>query len=201
MGRSKHCSIFTLIGHKNGKKHTWMSYELKNKSFDEQKEFAAMALGALPIQCFNIDRNGLGMDFAEWAEKKFPTKAHGVNFTNETKEVMANTVYLSHERKEYIHPMNRKLHADIHCIRKTLTSMKYNKYDGSTKDSHADRFWSMALATVGIDEGGKRESRFYKEYRDKKKGVSTEKKVNTGNPELDALIRRGRRHGRSKRIT
>ncbi len=197
MGRTKDASIFTLIGFKDGKKHVWMSYELKNKKFDEQKKFAELAMSSLPIRQFLIDRNGLGMDFAEWAETKFPTRAHGVNFTNETKEDMANKVYLGCERREYVFPMNRKLHADIHCIRKTTTAMKYNRYDGSTKDSHADRFWSLALATVSIEDEAGRKSRFYEGYR-KSKGIETVKKekVNTGSPELDRLIRRNRKRSR-----
>ncbi len=197
MGRTKDASIFTLIGFKDGKKHVWMSYELKNKKFDEQKKFAELAMSSLPIRQFLIDRNGLGMDFAEWAETKFPTRAHGVNFTNETKEDMANKVYLGCERREFVFPMNRKLHADIHCIRKTTTAMKYNRYDGSTKDSHADRFWSLALATVSIEDEAGRKSRFYEGYR-KSKGIETVKKekVNTGSPELDRLIRRNRKRSR-----
>lgn len=198
MGRTKDASIFTLIGKKGDKLHTWMSYELKNKSFDEQKEFASLALSSLPIHNFNIDRNGLGMDFAEWAEKKFPTIAHGVNFTNETKEVMANAVYLAHERQNYVHPMNRKLHADIHCIRKTQTAMKYNKYDGSTKDSHADRFWSLALATVGVSDADAGKSKFYESY--KKRPLTAkpvDKQIDTGNPDLDRIMKQIRRQNRA----
>ena len=195
MGRTKDSSIFTLIGHINGKKHVWMSYELKNTPFDEQKAFASLALSSLPIRKFLIDRNGLGMDFAEWAEKKFPMVAHGIQFTNESKEDMANKVYLSCERIDYVFPMNHRLHADIHCIRKTLTAMKYNKYDGSTKDSHADRFWSLALATVGIDDSSGI-SRFYQQYKAKKEMPGNAKKVNTGNAMLDRAIRIGRRASR-----
>jgi len=199
MGRTKDASVFTLIGYKDGKFHVWMSYELKNTPFDEQKEFASLALSSLPIQQFLIDKNGLGMDFAEWAEKKFPTIAHGVQFTNETKEVMANKVYLGCERREYVFPMNKKLHADIHCIRKTLTAMKFNKYDGSTKDSHADRFWSLALATMGITTENSNISQFYSQYRKNKGETKKSVRISTGNPELDRIkrmVRRGNRHGR-----
>ena len=196
MGRTKDSSIFTLIGYRNGKKHVWMSYELNNTPFDEQKEFASLALSSLPIRQFLIDRNGLGMDFAEWAEKKFPMVAHGVQFTNESKEDMANKVYLNCERKTYIFPMNRRLHADIYCIRKTLTAMKYNKYDGSTKDSHADRFWSLALATVGIEDEAGNKSRFYSEVSKRKDTKVKPKKASTGNVELDRIINKGRRRSR-----
>jgi phage FluMu gp28-like protein len=201
MGRTKDASVFTLVGHLNGKKHVWMSYDLKNTPFDEQKAFAENAMESLPIRRFMIDRNGLGMDFAEWAEKKWPTKAMGVAFTNESKEDMANKVYLSCERMEYVFPMNRKLHADIHCIRKTLTITKHNKYDGSTKDSHADKFWSLALATIGIEDTEKRVSQFYKGYR-KTKGstvVVEQQQVSkniASSPELaqiQRMVRRGRR--------
>jgi phage FluMu gp28-like protein len=185
MGRTKDASIFTLIARKGDKYRILMSYELRNKKFDEQKAFAKLALSSLPIHCFNIDRNGLGMDFAEWAETHFPLIAHGVNFTNETKEEMANAVYLATERQQYIFPMNQKLHADIHSIRKTVTAMKYNRYDGRTKDSHADRFWSLALATVGIDDSMPKEN-FYAQYQKKKERSTTKK---SGTPELEQLNR------------
>jgi len=197
MGRTKDASVFTLIGVKDGKKHIWMSYDLKNTPFDEQREFVTLALNSLPIRQFLIDRNGLGMEFAEWAEKKFPLVAHGVQFTNESKEDMANKVYLGCERREYVFPMNRRLHADIHSIRKTLTAMKYSKYDGSTKDSHADKFWSLALATVGIEDSEGRKSRFYEGYKKQKTNIVTKrKKANTGNAELDRMINAGRRRNR-----
>lgn len=201
MGRTKDSSIFTILGSKNGKYHLWMSYELKNKSFDEQKEFVSLALSSLPIHRFLIDSTGLGIDFGEWAEKKFPTIAEGVVFTNEKKEIMANKVYLSCERREYVFPNNKYLQADIHSIRKTKTAMRHSRYDGSTKDSHADRFWSLALATVGIDDKSQAQSRFYKGYRKSKENdiIKPEPKVNTGNPELDRLIRRNRRRSRHDR--
>lgn len=192
MGRTKDASIFTLIGYKDGKYRVWMSYRLKNKKFKEQKAFAELALSSLPIRKFLIDRNGLGMDFAEWAEEKFPTVAHGVNFTNESKEDMANKVYLACENREYVFPMNRSLHADIHCIRKTLTDMKFNKYDGSTRDSHADRFWSLALATMGVVREGSKESRFYSQRREQK-GTERKTRTSTGNKDLDRIIRTARR--------
>jgi len=207
MGRTKDASIFTVVGYIDGKKHVWMSYELKNVKFKDQKAFALKALKMLPIRKFLIDRNGLGMEFAEWAEEKFPTVAHGVNFTNESKEDMANKVYLCCENLEYVFPMNKHLHADIHCIRKTTTAMKFNRYDGSTRDSHADRFWSLALATIGITEEESTVSRFYSQQR-KKKGIITDvtdaqktKELIKTNPELAQFmkqIKRGNRRGRNR---
>lgn len=208
MGRKKDASIFTLIGYfpDTGRKHVWMSYELKNKTFDQQKEFAAHALNSLPIRKFLVDKTGLGMDFGEWAETRYPTIAEGVVFTNEVKEVMANKIYLAFEREEMVLPMCHALHADIHCIRKTVTATKHNRYDGSTKDSHADRFWSLCLANLGIIESETGKSQFYQQYQKRRESekmpeVKVQKKT-TGNRDLDALIRRGeaaaRRHRRLK---
>jgi phage FluMu gp28-like protein len=202
MGRKKDASIFTLIGVKGDKKHVWMSYELKNVKFDEQRKFAKLALSSLPIRRFYIDASGLGMDFAEWAEDEFPTIAHGVQFTNETKEIMANQTYLCFDRREYVLPMDKPLHADIYSIRRTTTAMKYNRYEGSTKDSHADRFWSLALGTIAIQEDSNSGSKFYQGYR-RAKGKSDPKAPrkkfeSTGNPELDRLRRQIRRQQRGR---
>lgn len=200
MGRKKDASIFTLIGIIGPKKHVWMSYELRNVPFDEQREFASLALSSLPIQRFYIDASGLGIEFAEWAEKKFPTVAHGVDFTNETKEIMANQAYLSFDRGEYVLPMDKQLHADIYSIRRTTTAMKFNRYEGSTKDSHADRFWSLALGTIAIQEDASGASRFYSGFRRSKEATKQEVKkiVSSGNPELDNLRRKIRRQRRGK---
>jgi phage FluMu gp28-like protein len=191
IGRTKDSSIFTLIGSLNGKKHIWMTYELKKTDFDKQRAFVELAMDSLPIRVLNIDQTGLGREFAEWAEKRFPTRAYGCTFTNESKEDMANAMYLGFERKEFILPMNPKLHADIHCIRRTMTQMKHNKYDGSTKDSHADRFWSMALANIAVSDSVQAKSRFYEERKQMQTG--TRKTGSTGNKQLDLIIRRGRR--------
>ncbi|MDC7221620.1 MAG: hypothetical protein PQJ59_16920 [Spirochaetales bacterium] len=199
MGRTKDSSIFTLLGLKDGKRYEWMCYELKNTSFDEQREFVRMAMGSLPIRRLLIDSTGLGMEFGEWAEKQFPTRATGVHFTNETKEDMANKVYLACERKQYSFPMNRKLHADIHCIRKTMTATKHSRYDGSTKDSHADRFWSLALAELGINDTITDKSRFYSQYTKTKSTTEKIKKASTGNPELDRMLNRMRRRNARER--
>lgn len=202
MGRHKHASILTIIGHIGAKKKVWMTYEMRNKTFDEQKEMAKLVLASLPIRRFLIDKNGLGMDFAEWAEKTFPTIAFGVEFSNASKEDMANKMYLGFERQEFVLPMNKYLHADIHCIKKTVTAMKYNRYDGSTKDSHADRFWSMALANVAIEESAAGTSRFYSSLQKGRGGEELKNrestKKTTGNSQLDAIIKRGQRSRRNR---
>jgi phage FluMu gp28-like protein len=198
IGRTKDSTIITLIGHRpdQNKKYVWMSYELKNKEFDYQKDVISSMMSELPIRKLLLDKNGLGRDLSEWAEKSFPQKAEGMDFTNESKEDMANKMYLGFERKEFVLPMNQKLHADIHCIRKTLTSTKHNRYDGNTKDSHADRFWSMALANMGILDYQTNESGFYSQYAKRKAGGNPVERKTTGNVQLDALIRRGRRYGK-----
>jgi len=190
IGRTKDSSIFTLIGEKDGIKKVWMVYELNKTSFDDQRDFIELAMSSLPIKKLKIDKTGLGQEFAEWAEKKFPMRAFGCTFTNEYKEELANSMYLGFERLQFILPMNAKLHADIHCIRRTMTASKHIRYDGSTKDSHADRFWSMALANDCISDSIIRQSRFYTEFKQTKK---EQKKISTGNSQLDRLIRRGRR--------
>lgn len=202
MGRTKDASIFTLMGIIRGqnviKKHVWMSYELKNKSFDEQKAFAENAMNLLPVHRFLIDKTGLGMDFGEWAEKKWPRVAEGIFFTSESKEKMALKMYLGFENKEFELPMDQKLHADIHCIRQTVTLSKHIRYDGSTKDSHADRFWSMALANLGVIDTMDNRSRFYKDRRDRntRGNKQLSGKPHTGSPELNKFLRAAQRNTR-----
>ena len=61
---------------------------LDNCDFDSQ-EAVLNKFMTLPISKMYLDRNGLGIQLAENAEKKFPSKAEGFDFTNSSKELLA----------------------------------------------------------------------------------------------------------------
>ena len=94
-----------------------------------------------------IDETGIGMQLAEELAKKWGEfKVLRVYFTNKAKEELASRVKAVFEDKIISIPPDKDLIEDLHSVKKTLTPAGNVRYEGETQDSHADRFWSLALA-------------------------------------------------------
>jgi len=94
-----------------------------------------------------IDETGLGMQIAEELSRKWgEIKILRVYFTNKVKEELASRTKAVFEDKLISIPADKDLIEDLHSVKKTLTPAGNIRYEGETADSHADRFWSLALA-------------------------------------------------------
>lgn len=98
-----------------------------------------------------IDETGLGNMLAEELERKFPSKVIKVNFSAKTKEEMASRLKTKFQDRNIRIPVDKNLREDLHSVKKSLTPSGNVKIEGSTSDSHADRFWSLALAVQSAD--------------------------------------------------
>jgi phage FluMu gp28-like protein len=94
-----------------------------------------------------IDETGIGMQISEELVKKWgDVKVIPVYFTNKMKDELASRVKAVFQDKIISIPPDRDLIEDLHSVKKTLTKAGNIRYEGETEDSHADRFWSLALA-------------------------------------------------------
>ncbi|MDQ7081758.1 MAG: hypothetical protein Q9N34_01255 [Aquificota bacterium] len=94
-----------------------------------------------------IDETGIGMQMAEELAKKWgELKVLRVYFTAKVKEELAGRLRTKFEDRTISIPPDRELIEDLHSVKKTLTPSGNIKIEGQTADSHADRFWSLALA-------------------------------------------------------
>ncbi len=94
-----------------------------------------------------IDETGIGMQMAEELQKKWgETKVLRVYFTARTKEELAERLKAKFRDKLIRVPADEDLREDLHSVQKTITPAGNIRYEGSTENSHADRFWSLALA-------------------------------------------------------
>jgi len=94
-----------------------------------------------------IDETGIGMQISEELVKKWgDIKVIPVYFTNKMKDELASRIKAVFEDKMISIPPDKDLIEDLHSVKKTLTQAGNIKYEGETEDSHADRFWSLALA-------------------------------------------------------
>jgi phage FluMu gp28-like protein len=94
-----------------------------------------------------IDASGIGAQFAEEAGERFGERAEPVTFTGPVKEDLAVTLRRRFEDRTLRIPPDRTIRADLHSVRKAVTSAGNIRFDAErTEDSHADRFWALALA-------------------------------------------------------
>jgi phage FluMu gp28-like protein len=94
-----------------------------------------------------IDETGIGMQLAEELSKKWgELKVQRVYFTAKAKEELASRMKAVFEDKIISITPDKDLIEDLHSVKKTLTPAGNIRYEGETQDSHADRFWSLALA-------------------------------------------------------
>jgi len=117
---------------------------LKNKTFKEQ--FSIINHYAGLSRKIAIDETGIGMQLAEELKEKHGSKVIPVYFTAKTKEELSEKLRIKFQDRLIRVPDDADLREDLHSVRKTLTPSGNVKIEGGTKDSHADRFWSLALA-------------------------------------------------------
>lgn len=114
--------------------------------FKEQEQAVRDVLERLPIGRLSIDKTGLGMHLAENLSREFP-QVIGDSFTTDRKEVLCNDFKILLQRKAITLPSDRELIAQIHSIRRRVTSTGKAKFESeSTGKGHADRYWACALA-------------------------------------------------------
>jgi len=123
---------------------------LKDMRFSEQ--FQILDHFASFARKVAIDETGIGMQMAEELEKKWGEKVIPVYFTAKVKEELAQALRIKFQDKLIKIPEDVQLREDLHSVRKTLTESGNIKIEGSTKDSHADRFWAIALAVYAASK-------------------------------------------------
>lgn len=125
---------------------------LSNCDFDSQKAVMSKMFKTLPVTKGFIDQNGLGRNLAEDMEKKFPAKAEGVNFTNESKKLWATDMKMHFQKQRVPIPVHKDLSYQIHSIKKIISPSKNLIFDTVRNEKHhADKFWALALAIAAAN--------------------------------------------------
>lgn len=153
IGRTRHATEFGAVG-----KGTTDALPLRimlslyNCDFDSQ-EAVLNKFMTLPIAKMLQDRNGLGIQLSENAEKRFSTKFEGVDFTNPSKELWATNAKMLFQKGYPQIPVHRDLAYQIHSIKKKVTAAKNNVFDTERNEKHhADKFWMLALALTAAHQ-------------------------------------------------
>jgi phage FluMu gp28-like protein len=125
--------------------HDRLRIELKNQPFKEIRKnlYPILALPQLRRCC--IDNTGNGIETAEEAQKRFGSKVEPITFSLPVKERLAFLLHRQFEDHALRIPIDDKLRADLHGIKKDTTANGRIRFIGDTDDSHCDRFWAKAL--------------------------------------------------------
>jgi phage FluMu gp28-like protein len=119
--------------------------ELLDQPFSEIRRNLYPLLELPQVQRCCIDNSGNGIETTEEAQKRFGPKVEAVNFSIQVKERLAFPLRHQFEDLALRIPVDDKLRADLHAIKKETTAAGNVRFIGDTDDSHCDRFWAKAL--------------------------------------------------------
>jgi len=125
---------------------------MQRATFSEQeKEVDRIFRQYRPVRLC-MDQTGMGEKFVEDLQKKYGSSVEGVLFTSSVKVDLANTTRRKFEDRLIRIPVDRDIRDDIHSVKKITTSAGNIRFDVErTENSHADRFWALALAIHAAD--------------------------------------------------
>src|SRR3990172_6468557 len=97
-----------------------------------------------------IDASGVGMAMAEAAQEDFgASRVEAVTFTPNVKDRLATGLKRRVEERTIRVPVDEAIRNDLHSVRWDVTAGGSGRFvvaASAACDSHADRFWALALA-------------------------------------------------------
>lgn len=152
VGRAVDRTVFWLIEDVGGVKMTRQVITMQNETFDAQEAVFYELMDTLPIRRCCPDATGIGRQFAERGQQRYGHRVEPVTFTASWKEDAAYKLKAAMEDRSIRIPDDKVIFSDFRSMRKTVTSAGNIRFEGErTKDGHADRFWSCALANHAAD--------------------------------------------------
>lgn len=156
IARKKHLSVIIVLEKVGSFYMVRMIYVLEKMKFRDQKTRLYEILRHPRMRRACIDATGIGMQLAEDAQLDFGRfRVEPVTFTGPVKEDMAYRLYRAMEDVSLLVPNDYKLREDLHSVRKVTTAagnIRFDVHASEKLDSHADRFWSLALGLHAAQE-------------------------------------------------
>jgi phage FluMu gp28-like protein len=150
IGRKKDLTVIWVLEKLGRVKYTRKIVILERTPFRLQREALYLILAHPNMRRACIDNTGIGMQLAEEAQEKFGRfLVEEVTFTGPVKESMAYAVRTEFEDRGITIPPDAKVREDLHSVKKITTAAGNIRFDVAAEektDSHADRFWALALA-------------------------------------------------------
>lgn len=118
----------------------------RGSGWDDQETWVAETLAK--CQRIALDATGMGNQFAERLVNRFGSRIDPIEFTVQSKEMLASGLKLAMERRKLrLRADDAELRRDVLSLRRNITSHGNVTYEAArTKEGHADRAWALALA-------------------------------------------------------
>ncbi len=152
IGRRKDLTVISVLEEVGDVFYLRKLEVLKKLPFSEQ--FRIIDHIASYARRIAVDETGIGMQLAEELRRKHGSKVIPVYFTARAKEELAEKLKAKFQDRLIRVPPDRDLREDLHSVRRSITASGNVRYEGSSSDSHADRFWSLALAVHAATQRG-----------------------------------------------
>ncbi|MBW7863084.1 MAG: terminase [Candidatus Hydrogenedentes bacterium] len=126
--------------------------ELQNVKFSDQMAELARVMRQYRVVCAAIDQTGMGEKFVEDAKDLFgKERVAGILFTGPAKLNMATALKEAMEDRKLLIPVSVELRGDLHSVKRVQGASGAPRLVADRSEvegSHADRFWSLALAVL-----------------------------------------------------
>lgn len=148
VGREHDLTVFWLLEMNNEIAYTRKVLALQGQPFSEQERVLSLFFQLPKLRRVSIDQTGIGRQFAEQAQERYGQhRVEGITFTASTKEALAYPVRIALENSTLRIPADAHIRADLHLLRREVSSSGNLRFAAHhQKNSHADRFWALALA-------------------------------------------------------
>ena len=146
VARKKDLSVDIFGEKRDGMTFVRAVVEFDRVAFSRQESVLYPLLPLVTRSC--VDETGIGYQFAERGGEKFGAhKVEGISFSPGTKAMLAGPVRTGFEDRIFRIPEDDLFVDDLRMIRKETVgdNVRYVASDDEEGDSHADRFWALAL--------------------------------------------------------
>jgi phage FluMu gp28-like protein len=154
VGRRRDLTVIWVFAKDADRLVTVGLFELAGAPFRAQFELLGELLSIRRVRKCCIDAGGIGMQLAEQCVEEYGAhRVEGVTFTPALKSQLGLGLRIAVENRRIVIPNDERIAADWHSLQRTMSETGHFRLTAPRREgSHADRFWSAALALHAADE-------------------------------------------------
>ena len=159
VGRQVHASELILLDWFEGKLQTRMYLTMRRCPYPKQDEVLRYVFNNTPMRRAVIDSQGIGNQLAQGLQDTYNTRVDAMNFGEVTKAEMVGSLIKAFEEQSIRFYPTMRMCRQLLEVKKVYSSngrilyrsgvSKEEGPGGEDQKSHADLFWSLAMAVTG----------------------------------------------------
>lgn len=153
VGRRRDLTVIWVLAQEADRLVTAALFELAHTPFRVQFALLGELLALRRVRKCCIDAGGIGMQLAEQCVERFGAhRIEAVTFTPALKSQLALGLRIAVENRRIVIPADERIAADWHSLERAVNETGHLRLSAPRREgSHADRFWSAALALHAAD--------------------------------------------------